>query len=231
MLDTLLIKGSKDSQNGFLPNWIDTNKIFPKNSEGNTYRQEWKISSNTCVALYSGNIGEKQGLEIIVSAAEKLQCIHNILFVICGSGSALHRLQNMAKGLSNIKWIPLQQEDDMNDLLNSADIHLLPQLNSVSDLLLPSKLSGIFASGRPVIVTADFGSSLFNATIGCGLAVPTGSLDKFSQAIVRLAYDPEYRRLLGLNGRKVAIDSMEKNKILEKLEVDLICLIEDTKLC
>ena len=226
MLDTLLSKGSTKSQSIFFPNWIDTAKIYPINSTCNSFRKDWGIPDETCVALYSGNIGEKQGLEIIINAAQKLRLNRNIIFVICGNGSALFRLQSMAKGLTNIKWLPLQSEDCFNELLNAADIHLLPQLNSVSDLLLPSKLSAILASARPVVATAEVGSSLFNATMGCGISVRPGSPEKFAEAIIRLALDPEYRHSLGQNGRRIAVDKLEKMKILEKFESDLIALVD-----
>jgi colanic acid biosynthesis glycosyl transferase WcaI len=70
--------------------------------QASRYRAELGISDEVCVALYSGNMGEKQGLEIVLEVARQLQHEHDLLFVLCGEGAArgrLNELPNLADGI------------------------------------------------------------------------------------------------------------------------------------
>jgi len=150
-------------------------------------RQQFDIPLNAMVALYSGNMGEKQGLEIVLEAATRLICEQDIKFVLCGDGAARQRLQQKYSDLSNVLWLPLQPLERLNDLLNMANIHLLPQRSGAEDLVMPSKLTGMLASGRPVVATATAGSQIAEALLGCGEVVEPDNIEHFTSAIVELA--------------------------------------------
>jgi len=144
------------------------------------------------VALYSGNMGEKQGLEIVVEAARILESdAPNIRFVLCGEGAAKVRMQALAADLSNVLWLPLQPLARLNELLNFVDIHLLPQRADAADLVMPSKLTGMLASGRPVLATAHAGTELAGVVAGCGVVVEPGNVQAFVDALRQLAADGE----------------------------------------
>ena len=100
-------------------------------------------------------MGYKQGLECIVDVAKQLQANSNIIFIICGDGAAREMLEKSADGLQNIQFLGLQPLEKLNQLLNTADIHILPQRADAADLVMPSKLLGMMASGRAVIATAN----------------------------------------------------------------------------
>ena len=102
----------------------------------------------------------------------------------------------------------------LNDLLNLADVHLLPQRAEAADLVMPSKLTGMFASGRPVVATAEAGTQLAAAVRDCGVVVPPGDAERFSEAIVRLAEDTALRKGLGRNARLYAELTLDKKTIL-----------------
>ena len=150
MLERLSTKGVAQEKSILLPNWVDAQDIFPLPA-ASIYRAELGIDNDVCVALYSGNLGEKQGLEILLEAARSLQSEARLLFVICGEGVARERLKQMGGDLRNVRWLPLQPMEKLNELLNLADVHLLPQRADVADLVMPSKLLGMLASGRPVL--------------------------------------------------------------------------------
>jgi colanic acid biosynthesis glycosyl transferase WcaI len=134
-------------------------------------RRELAIPPDKVVALYAGNMSEKQGLEMLVVAARALADDGDISFVFAGEGAARRRLETMSLGLGNVTFLPLQPAERLNDLLNLADIHLLPQRRGVADLVMPSKLLGMMSSGRPVVAGADPGSALGNVVASCGLVV------------------------------------------------------------
>jgi len=228
MIKNLRRKEVDKSKIFLFPNWVDTELIYPL-TNSNPMRDELGIQSDTIVALYSGNMGQKQGTEILVKVAKILEPYSNIQFIFCGEGSALSRLKSMASALSNVIFLPLQPVEKLNYLLNLADIHLLPQKANAADLVMPSKLTGILASGKPVIATANPGTEIAQTVKNCGVVVPPDDAAAFSQALLRLANHPEERTKLGQNGKIFAKEYLSKEKILPQFERNLFALINDKK--
>ena len=235
MLALLLDKGVPWNRAVLFPNWVDTSFIVPLDRNKDLkvtgtlpdYRATWGISPDTVVCLYSGNIGEKQGLELMIEAARRLKDELSIRFVICGNGAAYQRLRRMAEGLDNIVWMPLQPYEQLNNLLNAADIHLLPQRSRAADLVMPSKLTGIFASGRPVLATAEPETAVYESVQGRGLVVPPGDADAFVDALLELSCSTEKRQELGKAARDYAMQHLDKSVVLTRFEQSLINLHSD----
>jgi len=224
MIERLGEKGVLSSKQTFFPNWVDVNQIFPLETE-NSFRKELNLHDSSIVALYSGNMGEKQGLEVLIEAARSLDKNDNILLIMCGSGAALSRLQKLAEGLSNITWLPLQPVERLNDLLNMADIHLLPQRADAADLVMPSKLTGMLASGKPVLATVDKHTQIASALDEAGVIVPPGDLSAFINELKNLAKDKQFRDELGKNARTYAVEYLSRDAILTRFEQSLQKLI------
>jgi len=222
MLENLWKKGVPESRSVLFPNWADTELIYTLQGPG-SMRAELGIPSDTVVALYSGNMGQKHGLEILVEVAQKLKSHPKIRFVLCGEGVACSIAQSMAPDLHNVNYLPLQPVERLNDLLNLADIHLLPQRADAADLVMPSKLTGILASGKPVVATAHLGTEVDRVVRPCGLVVSPGDAVAFADALVWLAEHPEERQEFGRAGRDYAVKNMSKEVILSKFES---CLLE-----
>ena len=220
MLDKLNKKGIDSRKQLFFPNWVDTASIYPLEMVS-SYRVELNIPLNKTVALYSGNMGEKQGLEIVIQAAKELESV-NIQFIMCGSGSALERLKVLAKDLKNIIWLPLQPLKRLNDFLNIADICLLPQQAGVADLVMPSKLTGMLASGRPIIATADVDTQVEKVVKECGIVVGIDDNMAFSQSIKMLSENSELRKFLGAKARAYAEHNLQYKVIMKKFEKELL---------
>lgn len=222
MLDRLGNKGVASDSIVLFPNWIDLGEIHPLAIES-SFRSSLGISTSQIVALYSGNMGEKQGLEIVLEAAVKLKENANIRFVLCGDGAAKVCLQKKYAGLANVVWLPLQPLEKLNDLLNMADVHLLPQRGDVADLVMPSKLLGMLASARPVLTTAARNTQVGDLVSQCGLLVSLE--DTFADALLELAGDSELRSHFGEVGRSIAASNFSKEIVLKQFEQELIKVV------
>lgn len=224
MLVRLEEKGVARSRCVFFPNWVDTSMICPIEVK-NSFRDELRIGANEVVALYAGNMGQKQGLEILIEAARMLAAEKGIRFVLCGQGAAYERLRAVSNDLPNVLWIPLQPKERLNELLNLADIHLLPQREDAADLVMPSKLTGIMASGRPVVATVREGTEIWSVVQGRGITVLPGDHRAFAEAVLELAGDAKRREYLGAEARKYAVKHLDKEQVLVAFEAELYRLV------
>ena len=200
-------------------NWADLRQVEPL-TRPSVFRDRWQVTTPH-VALYSGNIATKQGIEIIVDAAKRLRHRTDLTFFVCGDGANRARLETLAKGLPNIQFHGLQPREDLGELLGLASIHLLPQLAGAADSVLPSKLTNILASGRPVIATAAPGSDLAAEVEGCGLATPPEDAVSFAAAIERLLDDAPLHRQLSEAARSRALARWSPQSILSDFELRL----------
>ena len=225
MLARLEEKGVLRSRLRLLPNWFDQNVIFP--TEGRL-RDEIGVSSTSILVMFAGSLGAKQGADAIVHAARRLQSHTEIVFLICGDGPMKAALQKASAKLANIRFLPLQPTERLNDLLNSADLHLLPQDPSAADLVFPSKLIGMLATGRPVVACTNAGTEIARMVEGCGLIIEPGNNDALARAILNLAQDPQERRRLGKAARSRALQCFCKDSILPAWEETLFNLRKPT---
>ena len=223
MIQRLKNKGVSESRRLLFPNWVDTHKIFHITG-GNSLRTELGIDNNHIIALYSGNMGEKQGLEIIIDAAKILINEPQLKFVMCGDGAAYNRLRILGQDVSNIQWLNLQPVERLNELLNIADIHLLPQRADAADLVMPSKLTGMLASGRPVVATANPDTEVWQVVQKCGVTVSPGDAKSFADAILLLANDSDKRAKLGCAARQYAEQQFDHDVVLSCFEKELVLL-------
>lgn len=222
-----LSKGVSENKAVLFPNWVDLDAISSGSvrTDHGAYRTELSIPGNAIVALYSGNMGAKQGLEILAEAAKALKSQVGLYFVFCGNGAGRADLELRAAGLPNVRFLDLQPLERLGELLGTADIHLLPQRADAADLVMPSKLTGMLASGKAVVATAHPGTEVAVVVEGCGLAVPPDDVRAFSEAISRLAQDNVLRETFGKAGRHYAEQNLDKNAVLKRFELELQRLI------
>ena len=211
MMERLCAKGVNAGKTRYLPNWVDLTRIKAPNGG---YRTQLGISNDAFVALFSGTLSGKQGLKVIPEAAKLLRARDEIVFVVCGEGVMKSELEAAAAGLPNVRFIPLQPAGQVSDLLSMADIHLLPQSPDAADLVLPSKLGGMLASGRPVIATCRAGTEISEIVSQCGLVVAPENSVELARAIATLVDDPERRKSLGRRARIFAENNFERNAVL-----------------
>lgn len=220
MLERLAGKGVAAGRRVLFPNWTDLAAVAPHADDGRL-RRTLGIAPGTVIALYSGNMGGKQGLDIVVDAARLLAARSDIRFVLCGTGGTRPVLERQAAGLANVSFVDLQPLDRLGDLLAFADIHMLPQRAEAADLVMPSKLGGMLASGRPVVAAAGPDTQLARALEGCGRIVPPGDACAFAAAIAALADDPEGRHAAAVTARAVAERDWDRDAVLARFEHEL----------
>jgi len=215
MFERLLSKGVEPERTFLFPNWVDLS-LFDLGKCTQRMRSELSISPNAIVVLYSGTLAAKQGLEIVPAVARLLLDRAEIIFVVGGDGLMKPQLQQASVNLPNLRLLPLQPADRLGELLGMADIHLLPQSPAAADLVLPSKLSGMLASGRPVISTCAPGTELAEVVAGCGLVVPPEDASAMAKAVLRLAEDEPLRHELGRRARLWAERNIEQSTVLNR---------------
>ncbi|WP_456280753.1 glycosyltransferase WbuB [Cupriavidus sp. JZ107] len=215
-------KGAPEARTQLLPNWVDLRAIRP--GRGSLYRRRLGIPADATVALYSGNMGNKQGLEVLAQAARQLRDRPDIWFVLCGDGAGRAALEQACAGLPQVRFLPLQPASRFPALLAAADLHLLPQRADAADLVLPSKLAGMLASGRAVIATAHAGTELARLVARCGRVVAPGDGLALAAAIEQLAADPATRDTLGAAGRAWAERHLDRDAVLGRWEAAMQAL-------
>jgi len=193
------------------------------------FRAQLGIADDTVVALYSGNMGGKQGLEVLADMAVLLRDVPNIAFVFCGMGAGRADLMARCAGLPNVHFMDLQPVERLGDLLGLADIHLLPQRADAADLVMPSKLTGMLSSGRPVLAGARADTELGQVVSTCGRIVPPEDASAFADAMLSLASQPELRRELGIKARACAEARFARDAVLERFEQDLQACIDERR--
>ncbi|MDO9405026.1 MAG: glycosyltransferase WbuB [Polaromonas sp.] len=226
MMDRAATKGVDALRQVMFPNWVDVRAFADASADGAAaYRRELGIPMDAAVALYSGNMGGKQGLEILADVARLCagdpagQSIH---FVFCGGGVGRADLVARCEGLAQVHFMDLQPAEKLPDLLAMADIHLLPQRADAADLVMPSKLTGMLASVRPVVATAQAGTELATVVQHCGLVVPPENAAAMAAAVQALAADAPLRERLGEAGRQHALQHMDKEAVLLAFETQLL---------
>jgi colanic acid biosynthesis glycosyl transferase WcaI len=210
-------KGISPNKILILPNWVDLDFIKPV-SKIFSLRKQFGLSDNDLVILYSGNMGKKQGLDMLIDIAEQYKNNQSIHFILVGAGAEKENLQKMAtdKQLTNIKFYPLQPYELLPALLATADLHLVLQKKEASDLVMPSKLTGILAAGGCSIVTAMKGTSLYDIIdkYNMGILCEPESQQALKNAIDKaLSSDLTELRM---NARQYAEEYLNKDRILSE---------------
>lgn len=219
MLAKLPQKGVPADRVRELRNWADLDLISPGPADA-----EMRVMlgiTTPHVVLYSGNLANKQGLEILPEVARALAYRDDITMLICGAGPMRNPLHQACKELPNVRFAPLQPKEHLSALLRAADLHLLPQIAGAADLVLPSKLKNMLASGRPIVVTANPNTALAVEVGNAGIVTPPGDAMAFAQAICELVDDPVRRLVMGQCGQECAQTRWNSSTILAEFEGQL----------
>jgi len=232
MVERSVAKGVPVEKTCLFPNWVDVETIQPLPVEAaNSFRVELGLEGKT-ILLYSGNMGAKQGLELLAPLAEEFEDDESVHFLFCGDGAFRPQLETLVAHRKNVTMLPLQPFARLNDLLNCADIHLMPQRGGAADLVMPSKLTGMLSSGKPIVATADPGTQVAHVVGGdedagieaCGLVVKAEDAESLHAAVARLIGDAELRVKLGAAARRYAVQHLSREEVLGRFERDLLAL-------
>jgi colanic acid biosynthesis glycosyl transferase WcaI len=162
------------------------------------------LRSGPLTVMYSGNLGRKQGVEVLIDLAERIQrAATDVRVVVQGEGQRRAALEKRARalGLTSIEFRDLVPQSALADSLASADIHVVPQHPDVADSVLPSKLFNIMAVGRPIVVAAKPGTAVaaMSETRSGLTRVTPGDADQLVAAVNRLVESSELRAQQGVD--------------------------------
>ena len=199
-----------------LPNWADQNRIYPVPKKRNEILKETGLV-NKKIVMYSGNIGRYQPMEVMIQAAGKLRHREDIAFVFAGDGGKRYKIEKMASGmnLANVTFLPFQPLDRLAESLSMADLSLVGIYPENEGVIMPSKLYGLLAVGKPIICVSDPDSEVVQIlrTADAGVHSSIDDPKELAQKIEGVL-DNEARAFeMGENGRRYFLEHFERKKI------------------
>jgi len=204
----LLNAGIRDSRIRIISNWADTATVVPQDTRLSQTRSRHGLGDRFVVG-YSGNLGRAHEFDTLVGAARLLRNVPRFAFLITGSGAKADELRESirAEGIESFYFQGYQPAELLSDSLSAADVHLVSLLSALEGLIVPSKVYGILAAGRPAVFVGDpagdVGSLL--TTQECGVAVAVGDSARLAADLRALSASPERLRAMGLKAREVAV--------------------------
>lgn len=216
MLKTFRSKGVPESKLIYFPNAIDlkSEAVPPLRGE---FRKRHGFAQDEFLAVYAGNLGVKQGLEVLLETAALLQD-QRIRFLICGDGAQRELLAARAREmkLPNFSMLPLQAGADYSALLADADVCFITQQAGAGNSFFPSKLLGLLAASKPVVTVAAPECELALALRegDFGVNVPPGQPRELAVLLDALAKDPPRLAEYGAAGRRY-VEQFEKTRVLQ----------------
>jgi glycosyltransferase involved in cell wall biosynthesis len=186
------------------PHWSDGDEIYPVARAGNQLRRAWHYGPEFVVG-YSGNFGRAHDFSTILEAAERLRDRDDIAFLFIGDGQqrSLVEAEAARRGLKRITFKPLQPGELLAESLSVADLHLISLQPILDRSIVPSKLYGVLAAGRPglFIGAADSEVARVLDAGDCGLSVRIGEGEVLAHTIADLAAAPEVVARMSANAR------------------------------
>lgn len=227
MLDNAKNKGVERNKLLFFPNWSDTDFVTPE-VDGSQLRCRWGYNSDEKIVLYSGNVGNKQGLEVVLDAAKVLSSSVEVKFLIIGNGAYGKKLQQLAvkMELTNLAFKSLQPWEDVPQILAMADIHLVVQKRGAADAVLPSKLTNILSAGGHALVTAEPDTELGKISTmwpGIYVLVDPENTEDFIDALKK--YLEKDTTKSNMVARKYACEFLNKDKVIDQFIADMYELL------
>lgn len=136
-----------------LPNWADRS-IKPIAHADNPLRSEWALQDRVVIG-YSGNLGRVHMPEIIAELVRSTLDIENLTWLFIGGGHGVDAVKKAAAGSPNVLFKPYQPREKLSASLSVCDAHLVSLNPDCEGLVVPSKLYGALAVGRPVLSLSE----------------------------------------------------------------------------
>ena len=187
-----------------IANWADGELLKPRPPQWSSLRRSL-CAQPSFVIQYSGNLGRAHEYQTLLGAAQELCAEQDWLFLFSGAGAGMQSLRQKAEqsGLQNMRFLPLQPREHLADSLAAADVHVTCLLPSLEGLIVPSKLYGILAAARPVIVIGDPDGEQARAVRAarCGSVIRCGDSAGLVDELRRMRANPDWLQEAGQNAR------------------------------
>ena len=209
MGDRVIAKGVPPERVAVVPDWVDCERIAPL--ESNPFRVEF---GDKFVVMYSGNLGLSQQLEVVLSAADRLRDDQRVVFVFIGEGARKPWLMRRAEALNlpNVMFLPYRPKDQLAQSLGAADLHLIPLSAGTTGCLVPSKIYGILAAGRPfaAIMDADAEVARLARDNRVGFVCAPGDDGALARLVSEALAAPSELRQMGQRARRLARERFDR---------------------
>lgn len=229
--NNLLAKGVPSEKIEVIPNWVNTNNVYPIPRKDNSLIKKYSLNPDKFYICYSGNIGYTQNIELLIEVAEEIkENIPDIAFIIIGEGAAKNKLNDYIeeKKLTNIILLPYQPYEKLAEVFSIGDVGLVISKTGIGENSIPSKTWDIMAAGRPVLASFDEKSELNKIVnqVNCGIAVDAGNKEDLIKAIYALYNNHKLQEIYGANGLKYVKTYLDKNNCVDryiKVTKEVIC--------
>ncbi len=199
-------KGARPDRVHVIHNWADCEAIEP-GAKDNAFSRAHGLQDKF-VVMHSGNVGLSQNLDLLIDAAAQLQSREQLVFAVVGDGARRGPLQDLVRqrGLTNVRFFPYQPKELLHQSFATADAFVVSLKPGLEGYIVPSKLYGILAAGRPFVAAVDPSCEVATiaSTQSCGLVAPPGNPGALVDAIARLYADRSLARSMGENARRAA---------------------------
>ncbi len=187
-----------------IPNWAEDEDVVPIEPDLNPLRRKWQLEGKFVVG-YSGNLGRAHEFDTLLAAAERLRQRSDIVFACIGGGHLFDELAQIVeeRGLSNFKFFGYQDRSALRYSLSAPDVHWVSLRPQLEGLIVPSKIYGIAAAGRPVIAIGAKDGEIAGMVqhYRCGAVIEPGNTDGLMASILQLQSDIALRAEMGRNAR------------------------------
>jgi colanic acid biosynthesis glycosyl transferase WcaI len=192
---------------------------------GREFRSKHGLDGKFIVA-HSGNMGVKQGLDVVLDVALRLREQRDFVFLLAGDGVMKSRLQERARalGLMNVRFLPLQEQTEFLQMLAATDMGLIIQQSAVSDIVFPSKTVTLLSAARPVAAAVSANSEIgrvIRQSQG-GVVTEPENVEALAGAIQEFFQEPAKRSAMGECGRQYAIRYWDETRVLSSFEAHLL---------
>ena len=214
MADRIAAKKVRRDRIATIPVWSRRDEIYPLPREGHELRAALGLSDKF-VVMYSGNLGLAHSFAEVIEAARRMRDRDDVVFLFVGGGPRLAEVERAKAeaGLDNIRLMDYFPREQLHASLSVADVHLITMRAEMTGIVVPGKLYGAMASGRPTIFVGPAHSESADTIrrADCGRTVPLGDADGLVEAIEGLAADPIHAAEFGRRGREAFLLEHEKN--------------------
>ena len=224
--ENLVKKGVPADRIHVISNWVDPDAYV---ADPDPVLAEELGLSNRFNVMFAGNIGEAQGLEVVLEAAKSLRDLEDVQFVLVGDGVAVPTLKKMASAqrLENVLFLGRFSQDRMPALYALADVLLVHLKDDpLFRITIPHKTLSYLASGKPILSAVAGDTAKVVTEAGAGLECQPGNSAELAGTVRRLYHlDNSQLRRMGINGRKAAGDLYSREHLVGKIEAVMQALI------
>jgi glycosyltransferase involved in cell wall biosynthesis len=212
-------KGAPPDRLRVIPNWVDTTEITPQPRD-NAWAQAWGFAT-PFVVMHSGNVGHAQDLDSLVRSATFLRDLDDLRIVIAGFGARHAEIRELARRLEvqeQVRFLNYQARERLPLSLSSADVHVVGLAKGLAGYVVPSRLYGILAAGRPVIAAAEDESETARLVreAGCGVVIEPGRPELLARTI-RAAREGSFElEAMGRRGREYVVREADRSVAMER---------------